>query len=377
MSRLPTLPAPLSPERLGVRRRFAAAVRHVVRSLSPAPGSRVAATPPAPEGTADIRMRARAALMDARAHMPSLLDEPLPTPPIVEHHTTETIDLRQALRGYTDRVDRLLADADEERRMLRKQVGRLTGEMLALRAEMAEMRATLMDSSATDRRAPIALPVGTPRPELTAGMPPPPATARPSGQAAARLDVVGASAAPDTTAIPAPPAPAASGGTSPTLDPVAMFGNTPTFISARDHELEATRDTRDRGGDSGASRPSAPPPAGAPHDEDTRRESRIFPAGTVGILLTFRPAQRPERVAAIAGRIVTDPGLEHAEVVEGGVGASGMRLTFRQPMPWPRLRTIIEAATGAMIDPDSVVIGQGAVAVRLRGRVGESPERPP
>ncbi len=83
--------------------------------------------------------------------MPTLLHDtepavgasPAPAVPAVEHAPSEAAALRQALRAYTDQIERLLSSADEERWALRAQVAHLTTEVSALREELAGMRASL------------------------------------------------------------------------------------------------------------------------------------------------------------------------------------------------------------------------------------------
>jgi hypothetical protein len=126
----------------GVGRQFAQAVRRVVDALLPPARSVVPAVPTAPPmQETDVRLRARQALAEARAHLePLLSDGPGPAEEAIEHPLAESVLLRQSLRAYTDHVERLLAAAEEERRALRTQINRLTEEVLALRAEVAELR---------------------------------------------------------------------------------------------------------------------------------------------------------------------------------------------------------------------------------------------
>lgn len=127
----------------GVGRQLAQAVRRVVDALLPPASGSVAPGLPAasPVQETDVRLRARQTLAEARAHLePLLSDGPGPAEEAVEHPLAESVLLRQSLRAYTDHVERLLAAAEEERRALRTQINRLTEEVLALRAEVAELR---------------------------------------------------------------------------------------------------------------------------------------------------------------------------------------------------------------------------------------------
>lgn len=129
-----------------VGRQLVQAVRRVVDALlPPAPRPNIPAPPvPAPAPEEEVQRRARQALAAARAHLePLLSDGPRLAEEAVEHPLAESVLLRQSLRAYTDHVERLLAAAEEERRALRAQINRLTEEVLVLRAEVAELRATL------------------------------------------------------------------------------------------------------------------------------------------------------------------------------------------------------------------------------------------
>lgn len=305
----------------GVRLRFAQAVRHVIRALTTGqPDRRRPAPLPATEEHV-ARLRARSALAEARAQMPSLVPVPAtaePAPP-AEHVPGEAAGLRQALRAYTDRVDRLLAASDEERRSLRDQVDRLAGEMLALRAELAGMRAALAE--------------GAPRREARWGTTGMEADAD-AGEPPPRTGVVPDGAQEIDAQLPAPAAADAAGEPQP---------------------------------------PAAASPAGSV--EHTRWDSRVFPAGTVGITLALRPVRDPQQAQLIAARLSTQPGLEHVELQPVESGQARYRVTFRQPTPWPVLRSAVEAASETTIDPAGVAMARGLVCLAL-GSGGEAAAAP-
>jgi hypothetical protein len=140
----PRVPRALAEHWRALRVRLAGTLGRAAASLAPPVAARPPRAPALPDDATDARRaRARAALAEARALMPGVLgDAPTAPPaPIPAYLPTEAAELRQALRAYTDRVDRLLLDAEEERRTLREAVGRLTAELAALRAELAELRA--------------------------------------------------------------------------------------------------------------------------------------------------------------------------------------------------------------------------------------------
>lgn len=313
--------APLQPA--DVRLRLGRALRHVFRAVLPVEPARTAG-PTSRADAGGARLRARAALTEARAQMPTLLDDtpPAPPAPVVDVLHSEAAGLRQALRAYTDRVDRLLAASDEERRTLREQVDRLTGELHALRAELSEVRLVLAEGKA-ERLGPGS--------EMRQG------TAETAPRAAARDTQVDVAAG-----VGEPHAEPEAGGQG---------------AQAHDREVATAP-------------PPVPPPIGpdasGPSAEALARlETRVFPAGTVGILLTVQPLEDFERVAALLDRLRDDAAVEYVEPDSYQDERMQLRVTFRQPTPWPRLRAAIEAALDATIDPASVTIERGDVQVRL------------
>jgi hypothetical protein len=299
----------------GVRRRLALAVRHVVRALVPFIREAPASSPPAlPDGLDDARQRARRALSEARAEMPTLLAEPSPAPPTVvaEHLASEAVELRQALRAYTDRIDLLLAGADEERRSLREQVDRLTVELLAMRAELGAVRAALAEGRGpAEGRAPRAdEPAGAEAPAEPAEV-----------------------AAPTEHEQPQPSIPAEQPVETPIL------------------------------------------PAERP-EEEARLDARVFPAGTIGVVLAITPIEDAARLAAIAGGLATEPAIEHAEP-EGWEEETGrVRVTFRRPVPWPEMRALVASAAGRGIARAVPGATRGEVRVLL-GAGSAAAETPP
>jgi hypothetical protein len=265
-------------------------------------------------------VRARAALAEARAEMPTLMRD-VERPPTVEHVPAEAAGLRQALRSYTDHVDRLLAAADDERRALREQVMRLNEELLLLRAEVADLRAVLPSGQG-------------PAPQLgeSAGSPAQPAVSQ------AREAEMAAAAAPDVAA-PALASDAAS--------EAAIAG-------AETTEREAAE-------------------PGAPAEPDL--ESRLFPAGTIGVLVALSPVDDFRRLAMIQERLAQEAPVEHVELTSYEFGEARIRITFRQPARGPWLKEALERAAGAPIAPEAIVVDQGTVHARF-GEAGIPATRP-
>lgn len=295
----------------GVRLRFVRAVRHVLASLLPPerlpvhqpvpPPVAVRLAPPTavpppylPPAHEEALHRARAALAEARAEMPTLLQDSGRPERLeeVEYRPAEAVGLRQALRAYTDHVDRLLAAADEERRALRAQVMRLSEELLLLQAEVADLRARLAT------------------PATPAELPTPPA------------------ALPEPEPAPPPSVPA---------ETIAPPAETP--------------------------RPE--PAASAMTPALSELESRVFPAGTIGVLVALSPVDDFYRLTMIQERLALEPLVEHVELSSYEFGEARIRLTFRQPVRWPWIRAAIEAAAGAPVAPEGVTPGQGIIHVRL------------
>lgn len=266
---------------------------------------RRAAAPSAPAraiGTGGARLRARGALAEARAQMPSLLAEPAsPDSVPAEHLPAEAAGLRRALRAYTDRVDGLLAAADEERRALREQVDKLSHELQSLRAELAEVK-----EEARGTRQAASVEVAAPE----------------SGRAG-----------------PAPHAPERM------LPPASM-----------DEPVSQAPGTVE-------------PAAGPPPEASASLEQRVFPAGTVGLILRLKPVERHEHLAAIGHHFRAQPHVEQVQQQRYEAGRADLRLTFRQAVSWPSLRAVIEAAAGAPIDPASVTLASGVLSVTLGGEV--------
>ncbi len=291
----------------GVGRQFAQAVRRVVDALLPPVPPSVPAlptpAPPAPTPETDARLRARQILAEARAHLEPLLgDGPPAAEEAVEHPLAESVLLRQSLRAYTDHVERLLAAAEEERRALRTQINRLTEEVLVLRAEVAELRAA-----------------------LPAAMTAPAA----GGEALA--------AAP--AAVPV----AASAGAA--TEPTA--GTTDTKAGTKEAAEEGT-----------------PPPAAV--DVGAALNGRLFPAGSVGIVVELRPRQQPRHLEALCARLRTNAVVERAEPIAAGEGATRLRLAFRQPITWQQLREALEQAAGAQVDAETAGPRDRVLHLRLR-----------
>jgi hypothetical protein len=352
--------------RVGVRLRLVRAVRQVLGAIAPPEPSvprAVNGGPSVPAAThrpvpaylpADdeaARLRARRALAEARAEMPTLLADSVPPTHTgaAEHIPAEATGLRQALRTYTDHVDRLLAAADEERRVLRDQVSRLSEELLMLRAEMAEVRAAL--PAAEPGRMEVLLPPVAAQPDAEQPAPPP---ASLSGHPVASEAPTVASSVPEPSTAPsAVPQPAE-------VEPAGVSTQGPA-PNANAHAV---------GPMAVANAPPAAPPAatavGAARADDLARlEGKVFPAGTIGLLLVLYPVDDFHRLTGIQEGLGAESAVEHIELSSYVPGEARLRLTFRQPVRWPWLRAAIERAAGSPIDLGSLTLERGSVKMGL------------
>lgn len=426
-----------------VRARLARAVRHVLGSLMPdpprttapstpthAPSLRLPEPLPAPDEAA--RLRARAALAEARAEMPTLLgDSPPIRPPEPSYVPAEAAGLRQALRAYTDHIDRLLTAADEERRVLREQVTRLSEEVLLLRAEVSGLRALLPTSQTAALPAPPATPA--PHPSLPGhshvpDAPPPPArveqlsfqaahtapTPQPSQPGA--LPVADSFAPTAPTVPPEQRAPAiqhfpaatpsrseeeshaldapvaaveqATATTYQTPKPPAAAPTEPLPLHEREQGAHAApRATPERRvlptavPVSAALPPQDPPPvtersalmaANTRSEELERFDARVFPAGTIGVLVAISPVDDFHGLTMIQERLSAEAVVESVELSSYEFGEARLRLTFRVPTRGRWLRTALERAAGAPLDLAALRFAQGTIHARVAGtRVGE------
>lgn len=294
-----------APRRRGPRSAGLGMLGVVRRVVSTALGALTASPPPRhrpmPAPPPDAVLRAREALAQAAAEMPTLLHDEDNAPataiaPIdasaAGHVPSEAAALRQALRAYTDQIDRLLAGADEERWALRAQVAQLTAEVSALRAELAGIRVAL---------------------------PPPPA--------------------PRANWLAAPPAAAA-----PIVQPPA---DSPDGVP------------EDVSGESGPS-----PTAG--------ESGRRFPPGGEGVVLSVRPAQRPQHIDRLCRALEREPLVERVLPAASGAGVTRVRLRLREPGDLSTLRHTLERALGAALAEGAVQDAGGEVELRLQARSGRA-----
>lgn len=339
-----TLPQP--PASSMVRTRFAHALRRIVRTVTEAGRAIASPQPPPRPGPAedDARERARLALMEARARMPGLLGEDeaavsIPVPSAVTgavegvHVPAEARELRQALRTYTDRVDRLLAEAEAERRGLRDEIARLRAEVSTVRRALEDLRA---------------LPAGA---LPAAGLPAPPSASAPVPTIATNENTgekLPTATMPGDVQRPAPvPSP-------PALHDDAVAGDAAAGAS----EPVAARVP---GGD------TAPV-------EDEDRARRVFPAGTIGVLVALRPVPTAARLTLLIDRLADAPAIEQIERRDHVDDVATLRLTFREPVPWPELRALLEGAAGARIDPAAVQFARGEVRAGFIEVQGKHPD---
>lgn len=400
-------PGPIvqSDARRGVRRRLTRAVRHVIgvliagapRAEGVPPADRqalalAAGAPPRPPGD-DPLVRARRALSEARAEMPLLLADPPPQPSPEMLFSNETAGLRQALRSYTDRIDRLLLAAEEERRIMREQVDRLTGEIAALRDGLAGVRAAL-----PAREVALALAAG---PAVADAVPATLSAVAPTVEQAVPAEAV----ADERVQLPADwpgqsagliePPPVA--GAEKEAETAVRPSNAGESGARVDEQVALPGQSRNEPSNAGeasahlndapALRHSAAPPddpfsgcaAGqaplSPEEEEEGTEQlsvahwqpdRIFAAGSIGLQVVLTPVTDMAQLAAMQAHLDDDPLIQHAQLVSYAAGEARLRLLFRAPAPWPRLRELIERAVGATIEPDGVTLTGNTLSLRLR-----------
>jgi hypothetical protein len=351
-----------------VRWGFARAVRQVLESIVaagqplpraayvPPPSTLPALSGPSAVDSEAARERARAVLEEARAEMPSLLrDAPLPVPELT-HVPAEAAGLRQALRSYTDHVDRLLTAADEERRVLRDQVNRLSEELLMLRAEVTGLRALIPPAPPSLLHQPVEV-VPNVVPPAPAG--PIPTAPLPSSAVAVESRSPGT----DTreqhgeadVASPLPTLVPANDAEAPMPSADATLSETPPLPAAPDSATQPT------GGEAPAPAPVAQPGA----EELARLDARVFPAGTIGLLMGLAPVDDFHRLTMIQERLGNEAGVESVELSSYELGEARLRLTFRTPARGRWLRETIERAAGAPIDPTTIRFEQGMVHARF------------
>jgi hypothetical protein len=401
-----------------VRRGLLRAVRRVFGALSGAPPSRavvparpadVAPTAPEPAPEADqARLRARAALTDARAQMPSLLEErPEASSGAGEHIPAESAVLRQALRSYTDHVEGLLRAADDERRALRVQINRLSEDVLMMRAELDAMRAAL---PAPPTEQVPALPEHSEQPatgdpsvtssspaaaSLTEIEPPPPSAADDAGatrEPVATTAVAGVEPPVQLPPIPQPPPvvpseaplepdrmrmPAAASLARETREGTGMRGQPPVVSDlAPDVAPEPASASQALPSDESVTpavegalppvpaQPLVVPDAGTSEAEE-RLAARVFPSGTVGVMVAVWPVASFEKLRSIQDGLAADPLVDRAELLTYEEGEATLRLNFRRAARWPWLRGTVERVAGAPIRPGSVSYERGTISLTL------------
>jgi hypothetical protein len=346
-----------------VRVRLARAVRHVLGSLVPPPPPAV--TPhvpplttslalPAPVPDEGAILRARAALAEARAEMPTLLQEAPPVrTPEPSYIPAEAAGLRQALRAYTDHVDRLLSAADDERRVLREQVTRLNEEVLMLRAEMDSLRALL---PATHTAAALS----EPSPTTSASVP---QVAQPP-VAAGISAPVSEPAAPSAAHPLAAPARTDDAAQLPTDVPHAPHGEAAPLVPVMPPKPAADVPATPRV-QSPTQAPEASPHPVERSEELARFDARAFPAGTIGLLVALSPVDDFHRLTMVQERLSNEAGVESVELSSYEYGEARLRLTFRTAARGRWLREALERAAGVPLDPASLRFDKGVVSARL------------
>lgn len=101
-------------------------------------------------------------------------------------------------------------------------------------------------------------------------------------------------------------------------------------------------------------------------DEALQRfDARVFPAGTIGLLVALAPVDDFHRLTMIQERLGNEAGVESVELSTYESGEARLRLTFRLPARGRWLREVIERAAGAPIDLPSLHFQQGVVHARL------------
>lgn len=283
-----------------------------------------------------MRLRARTALAEARAQMPSLLEgrAPAPTPTDSERLPSEAAGLRRALREYTDHVDQRLAAVDDERRALREQVARLSAELETLRGELVRLASALPPAQPAALAGPAA--EGT----STAGVLASPAVTIAAGQE------------PDAVAAPL----------------VLETGGGGAEGEAAQEQAVVAGDRQDRAGDTSGvgadwGQPAIEPDgaAEAAAEERAGLEGRVFPAGSVGVNVVVHGVES----VAFDELLRTAPAVESVQV-RLEAGRAHVRLTLRRAVRWPELRETLEAAAGKRIDPAMAGMRGGVVSVVLR-----------
>jgi hypothetical protein len=114
-----------------------------------------------------------------------------------------------------------------------------------------------------------------------------------------------------------------------------------------------------------AARPAEVQAAPREDEELARWDARVFPAGTIGLLVGLAPVDDFHRLTMIQERLGNEAGVESVELSSYEMGEARLRLTFRMPARGRWLRETIERAAGARIDPATIRFEQGMVHARF------------
>jgi hypothetical protein len=106
-------------------------------------------------------------------------------------------------------------------------------------------------------------------------------------------------------------------------------------------------------------------------------DGRIFPAGSVGIVVELQPRQQPRHLDALCARLQGSAAVERAEPLTAGEEASRLRLAFRQPVTWEQLKGAIEQAAGAQVDAAAAAVRDRVLHLRLRAPAPAGPRPAP
>lgn len=150
--------------------------------------------------------------------------------------------------------------------------------------------------------------------------------------------------------------PAAASASSPAAEPSAAAPATPREAAPGALPVDGAETGKEE----------AHPSEGDEHPLD----GRIFPAGSVGIVVELRPRQQPRHVEALCARLLTNPLVERAEPVTTSEEATRLRLAFRHPVAWEQLQEAVAQAAGAQVDAAGACLRDRVLHLRLRAVAG-------
>jgi hypothetical protein len=226
--------------------------------------------------------------------------------------------------------------------VLRDQVNRLSEELLMLRAEVTGLRALIPPAPPPLLHQPVE-PVPNIVPPVVAESSSVSAPPTLKGEAEPPPPVSMLAAIDDAEARPAP---AAAPESSPPPLPPPPESPVPAQRSDAAEPVQSPAD-----------------PAGA--EALARLDARVFPAGTIGLLVGLAPVDDFHRLTMMQERLRDEAGVESVELSSYEFGEARLRLTFRMPARGRWLRETIERAAGAPLDPATIRFEQGMVHARL------------